>query len=230
MEKSTNIISTGIANLSANNYTTPDYDRAALITIDVQRDCTLPGAPLEIPGTIDLLPKMQKLVQAFRATQKPIIHVVRLYLADGSNTDNCRRRNIELGKNILVPGSHGAEVMEELKPEPRIKLDSANLLMGKLQLVGSKEWIMYKPRWGAFYRTPLEEHLHNMNINTIVMCGCNFPNCPRTTVYEASERDFKIVLVTDAVSRVYKRGLKELENIGVNLIKTKQFLAELAKY
>lgn len=212
-----------------NDYTTPDYNKVALITIDVQRDCTLPGAPLEIPGTIDLLPKMQKLVRAFRAAQKPIIHVVRLYLADGSNADNCRRRNIELGKHVLVPGSDGAELMEELKPEPGIKLDSANLLMGKLQLVGSKEWIIYKPRWGAFYRTPLEEHLHNMNINTIVLCGCNFPNCPRTTVYEASERDFRIVLVTDATSRTYKRGLLEMKNIGVNLIKTREFLTELAK-
>jgi nicotinamidase-related amidase len=212
-----------------NDYTTPDYNKVALITIDVQRDCTLPGAPLEIPGTIDLLPKMQKLVRAFRAAHKPIIHAVRLYLADGSNADNCRRRNIELGKHVLVPGSDGAELMEELKPEPGIKLDSANLLMGKLQLVGSKEWIIYKPRWGAFYRTPLEEHLHNMNINTIVLCGCNFPNCPRTTVYEASERDFRIVLVTDATSRTYKRGLLEMKNIGVNLIKTREFLTELAK-
>ena len=214
--------------MSANNYTTPNYDRAALVTIDVQRDCTLPGAPLEIPGTIDLLPKMQKLVRAFRAAHKPIIHFVRLYLADGSNSDNCRRRNIELGKNILVPGSDGAELMEELKPEPEIKLDSANLLMGKLQLVGSKEWIMYKPRWGAFFRTPLETHLHDMDINTIVLCGCNFPNCPRTTVYEASERDFRIVFVTDAVSRTYKRGLLELENIGVKLINTKECLDTLA--
>jgi len=213
-----------------NEYITPDYSRAALITIDVQRDCTLPGAPLEIPGTIDLLPKMQSLVRAFRASQRPIIHVVRLYLADGSNADNCRRKTIELGKHMLVPGSDGAELMEELKPAPGIRLDSAKLLVGELQTVGPKEWIMYKPRWGAFYRTPLETHLHHLDINTIVLCGCNFPNCPRTTVYEASERDFKIVFVTDAVSRTYKRGLLELKNIGVNLVTTEEFIAELAKY
>ncbi len=213
-----------------NDYTAPDYNRVALITIDVQHDCTLPGAPLEIPGTIDVLPKMQKLVRAFRAAQKPTIHVVRLYLADGSNADNCRRRNIELGKHVLVPGSDGAELMEELKPAPGIRLDSVNLLKGELQHIGPKEWIMYKPRWGAFYRTPLEEHLHNMTINTIVICGCNFPNCPRTTVYEASERDFRIVFIDDAISQTYKRGLLELEKIGVKLIKTRECLAELAKY
>jgi nicotinamidase-related amidase len=213
-----------------NEYIVPDYNRAALVTIDVQCDCTLPGAPLEIPGTIDLVPKMQSLVRAFRAYGKPIIHIVRLYLSDGSNADNCRRSSIELGKQILVPGTDGAELMEELKPSPEIKLDSTRLLGGELQTIGAMEWIGYKPRWGAFFRTPLEAHLHSLGINTIVLCGCNFPNCPRTTIYEASERDFKIVLVIDAVSKTYKRGLEELDNIGVCLVKTGEFLADLSNY
>jgi len=210
-----------------NDYIIPDYEKAALITIDVQRDCTLPGAPFEIPGTMDMLSNMQNLARAFRAAQKPIIHVVRLYLPDGSNADACRRRIIELGTHILVPESDGAELMEELKPASGIRLDSANLLKGELQHIGPKEWIMYKPRWGAFFGTPLETHLHDMDIDTIVLCGCNFPNCPRTTVYEASERDFRIVFVTDAVSQIYKRGLQELKNIGVNLIKTSECLGRL---
>ncbi|OGN93447.1 MAG: hypothetical protein A2Z75_06235 [Chloroflexi bacterium RBG_13_50_10] len=33
----------------------------------------------------------------------------------------------------------------------------------------------------------------------------------------------------NAVSQTYKRGLQELENIGVNLIKTKEVLTTLAK-
>ncbi|HEX7364238.1 MAG TPA: isochorismatase family cysteine hydrolase [Dehalococcoidia bacterium] len=213
-----------------NDYIIPDFKKSALITIDVQCDCTLPGAPLEIPGTLSKLPKMQRLVKAFRAARKPIIHIVRLYLADGSNVDNCRRSTIELGKSILLLGSDGAELVAELKPASGIRLDSTKLLRGELQTIGSHEWIIYKPRWGAFYRTPLEAHLHHLDLNTIVLCGCNFPNCPRTTVYEASERDFRIVLVTDAVSRTYKRGLLELENIGVKLVKTKEFISELVGY
>jgi nicotinamidase-related amidase len=211
------------------DYTNPDYNRVALLTIDVQRDCTIPGAPFEIPGTIDILPKIQSLVRAFRSSQKPIIHVVRLYLPDGSNADACRRKAIELGIRVLAPESDGAELMEELKPTLGVRLDAANLLKGELQSIGPKEWIMYKPRWGAFFKTPLEKHLHDLDINTIVLCGCNFPNCPRTTIYEASERDFRIVFVADAVSQTYKRGLQELKNIGINLIKTKEVLTTLAK-
>jgi len=209
-----------------NDYVSPDWAKAALLTIDIQRDFTLPGAPLEIPGTMEVLPRIQPLLQAFRNQQKPIIHVVRLYLPDGSNADLCRRKDIKQGKRMVVPGSDGAELMAEIKPSPEVKLDAEKLLSGQLQLIGPQEWLMYKPRWGAFFQTPLESHLHNLAINTIVVCGCNFPNCPRTTIYEASERDFRIVLVTDAISQIYAQGLQELKNIGVSLLNSTECLAK----
>ena len=127
--------------------------------------------------------------------------------------------------NCSLLGSGDAELMDELKPSPAIKLDSDALLLGNLQQIGTWEWIMYKSRWGAFYKTELEKHLHNLGINTVVVCGCNFPNCPRTTIYEASERDFKIVLAKNATSLVYDIGLQELRNIGVSLMNTDECIA-----
>jgi nicotinamidase-related amidase len=88
---------------------------------------------------------------------------------------------------------------------------------------------MYKPRWGAFHNTLLEKHLHGLAVNTVVVCGCNFPNCHRTTIYEASERDFRIILVKDATSLIYDMGLQELQNIGVSLMNTDECIAWLAK-
>jgi nicotinamidase-related amidase len=99
--------------------------------------------------------------------------------------------------------------MDELKPSFDTKLDSNLLLSGQLQQIGPKEWIMYKPRWGAFYNTLLEKHLQDLGVNTVVVCGCNFPNCPRTTIYEASERDFRTVLAKDGTSALYDTGLQE---------------------
>src|SRR5215218_10526629 len=118
--------------------------------------------------------------------------------------------------------------MDELKPSSAIRLDSSLLLSGHLQQIGTMEWIMYKPRWGAFYNTLLEKHLHNLDVNTVVVCGCNFPNCPRTTIYEASERDFRIILAKDATSFIYNIGLQELENIGVSVMDTDECIAWLA--
>jgi nicotinamidase-related amidase len=74
---------------------------------------------------------------------------------------------------------------------------------------------MYKPRWDAFYGTPLEEHLRRLGVTTVSVIGCNFPNCPRSTIYGASMRDFRLAAFTDAISGIYEKGIAELKNIGV---------------
>jgi nicotinamidase-related amidase len=104
--------------------------------------------------------------------------------------------------------------------QKRVKLDPDLLLSGKIQQIHDREGVIYKPRWGAFYNTPLEEHLKKLAVNTLILVGCNFPNCPRTSIYEASERDFKLVLVEDAVSGIYPKGMEEMVNIGVRIMTT----------
>jgi nicotinamidase-related amidase len=195
-------------------FTAPHLDRAALVTIDVQRD-TLDGQALEVPGTSAALGAMARLAEAFRSAGRPIVHVVRLYHPDGGNVDLRRRGAVEGGAPILTPGDEGAELAPGLAPEGAPKLDADRLLAGELQPLGRAEWAMYKPRWGAFYETPLEGHLRGLEVDTIALCGANFPNCPRTSIYEASERDFRIVVAVDAVSGIYDRGREELEGIGV---------------
>lgn len=211
-----------LLNYDSNKYTLPDKKHSALLTIDVQRDFTLPDSPSEIPGTNQAVKYIGPLVKAFRKLSRPIIHVIRLYHSDGSNVDLCRRQAIENGKQLVIPGSDGAELMDELKPSTDCRLDSKLLLSGHLQQIGHMEWIMYKPRWGAFYNTLLQKHLQSLGVNTVVVCGCNFPNCPRTTVYEASERDFRIILAKDATSLVYDIGLQELKSIGVSIMSTNE--------
>lgn len=194
------------------------FDHAALLTIDVQNDFTLEGAPLEVPGTRAAVPAMRRVVTAFRRRGRPVVHVVRLYLPDGSNVDLPRRREVEEGARYGVPGTPGSQLVEALRPAPETQLDPALLLSGGLQQLGPDEWAMYKPRWGAFFETPLRSHLRELGIDSVVVCGCNFPNCPRTTLYEASERDLRVGLVTDATSGLYPRARRELTGIGVQLL------------
>ncbi len=187
----------------------------------------MPGSPAEIPGTMGTIPSIVRLLNAYRARERPIVHIVRLYLSDGSNADLCRRESIQKGNELVCPGSAGAELIQELLPAADTKLDCPHLLGGGIQTLGPGEVAIYKPRWGAFFGTPLHDHLDGLQVNTLVVCGCNFPNCPRTTIYEASERDFRIVLVEDAVSGIYQQGKEELRNIGVHLWSTETLIKKL---
>jgi hypothetical protein len=49
----------------------------------------------------------------------------------------------------------------------------------------------------------------------VVVAGCNFPNCPRATIIGASERDFRVLAVSDALSRWTTTAAAELAGIGV---------------
>jgi hypothetical protein len=51
--------------------------------------------------------------------------------------------------------------------------------------------------------------------------------CPRTSIYEASERDFRVVLARDANSGLYERGERELKDIGVHIMSADEVTAPL---
>jgi nicotinamidase-related amidase len=197
-------------------YTQPLPGSAALVVIDVQRDFFSDEAPLRIEGTSAAIPAMTRLATEFRDRALPIVHVVRLYRPDGSNADLVRKQAIERGARIAVPGSGGSQIAPELLPNP-VELENELLLSGELQQIGPREHVVYKPRWGAFYQTKLEQHFRGTGSDTLVFAGCNFPNCPRTSIYEASERDFRIVAVSDALSGLDDRGIEECRGIGVDV-------------
>ncbi|MFD1373597.1 cysteine hydrolase family protein [Actinoplanes sichuanensis] len=185
----------------------PHWDSAALVVIDMQADFT------GIEGTVEVIPQVGALASAFRAAGRPIVHIVRLY-APGSDDIDLPRRALD--NPPVAPGSPGSEIIAGL-PGP-VPLDPALLLSGRPQTVGDDEIVLFKPRWGAFYRTDLEAWLRERGVDTVVVAGCNLPNCPRATLFEASERDFRTVIVSDAVSQTSGERLADLASIGVQVL------------
>jgi nicotinamidase-related amidase len=207
------------------DYTSPKWDSAALVVIDVQRDFLDEGS-WTIPGTSDVLPQLTSLVEAFRKARRPIVHVVRFYEPGGSDVDLLRRDTIEGGTKMAAPGTDGAEIAAGLLPDDS-QLDAEHLLSGKPQIVTDDEVVLFKPRWSAFFRTDLESWLRVRNVDTVVVAGCNLPNCPRATLFDASERDFRTVLVTDAVSQITEERVADVQRIGVELRTTAEAVDSL---
>jgi nicotinamidase-related amidase len=205
--------------------TAPNFDSSALLIIDVQVDF-LDGGAWTIAGTSDRLPRMAALAAAYRSATRPIVHVVRLY--DGDDVDLVRRAAVRLGAQMVRPGSPGAQIAPQLLPDPELALDSGALLAAELQTVGDNEVVMWKPRWSAFHRTPLDDHLRRLGVDTVVLAGCNFPNCPRATVFDASQRDYRVVVVEDATSCVTPERLADAVALGVHTLPTETVIRHVS--
>lgn len=204
----------------------PHWEAAALVTIDMQRDF-LSSSPYGLAGTTEALPALARTAEAFRASGRPVVHIVRLYERGGGNAERSRRALLASGVEIVAPGSAGSQLAEGLACDGAPELDPVLLLDGKVQDLGPGEYAIFKPRWGAFYQTPLHELLTELSVDTIVFAGCNFPNCPRASIVEASERDYRIVLATEAVSQGSEQGFAEVNRIGVQLHTTDEITAAL---
>jgi nicotinamidase-related amidase/8-oxo-dGTP pyrophosphatase MutT (NUDIX family) len=211
--------------MPSTDYVSPQWSRSALLLIDVQHDFVA-GSSI-VAGTAERLPMMARLAAAFRAANRPVIHIVRLYVPGGSDVDTVRRSTVESGARIAAPGTPGAQIPPELLPRP-LEVDGEALLASEIQPVGPGEFILFKPRWSAFHRTALNTHLGTLGVSTVVVAGCNLPNCPRATLFDASERDYRTVLATDATSQTTPERLDDLALIGVNLLDTESIVESLA--
>jgi len=209
-------------------YCFPERDKAALLTISVQRDFLETGSPVRAFGAAAAMPAIRRLITGFRARQAPIYHGVRLYRPDGSNVDACRREAIEEGSRFLMPGSLGSELPDDCKPDPTLRLDPERLLSGQFQELGPREWALYRPRWGAFFGTGLEDHLRGLGVSTVVICGLSFATGIRASVYEATARDFRTVVVPDALACVNEGSVCELARMGVYLMDSRSCLSWLS--
>ena len=165
-----------------------EWDAAALVVIDVQNDFV--DGVMPVPGTTDVLPRLERLVAAFREARRPIVHAIRLYEPGSSDADPVRRAAIEQGARIVAPGTWGAEIRATITGAA-VRLEPAALLAGQPQSVGPDEVIFYKPRWSAFFRTELQAWLTERQVTSVLVAGCNLPNCPRATLFDATERDFR---------------------------------------
>lgn len=210
------------------NYCVPERKNVALLTVSAQHDFLKPGSPVRAVGAEPARPILRRVVEGFRAQGAHIYHAVRLYRPDGSNVDACRRQAIEEGVRVLMPGTFGAELLDELKPDPAFRLNPDCLLNGRMQALGPREWAFYRPRWGAFYGTDLEAQLRAAEISTLVLCGFSFATGIRATIYEASARDLRTVLIPDALGSASDEGVREVARMGVYLMTSESCLNWLA--
>lgn len=161
--------------------------RTALLNVDMQR-CFVEGSPLASPDGPALVPRINRLAAALRTAGALVVHTRGWMRPDGSN----------LG------------VMAELVPPFIIALYTEGNEMAELDdrlEVDDRDVILDKPRYGAFHGTGLEELLRSRGIDTVIVSGIATNICCETTAREASQRDFRVVFLSDGTATREMHGV-----------------------
>src|SRR5215207_2805146 len=187
-----------------------NWDRTAIVFIDMQRDFLEPGGFGETLGNdVSLLAKAIKPCKALleRARQKGVLVI---HTREGHRPDlsDAPRAKVERGApsmrigakgpmgRILIRGEPGHDIVPELYPAPG-------------------EPVIDKPGKGAFYQTDLELMLKNREIDTLLVCGVTTEVCVNTTVREANDRGFRCIVLSDCCASYFP----EFHAAGLAMIK-----------
>ena len=183
-----------------------------LLIIDMQNDFVMPGSPIRVAGAKATIPVIKKVLKAFRSSKLPVFHVVREYRSDGSDIEITRLDNFLEREKTVVPGTVGCEIVSELKPIPG-------------------EYRIIKNRFSAFMNTELEFMLKRLNITHLVICGTQYPNCIRTTVFDGVSYGYFVTVLTDATSaqtpEIAESNVRDIQDIGVECCPTAILLKKM---
>ena len=165
--------------------------RTAVLAIDMHRghlDPAVATLPLAAERCGPVIARAADLFGQLRAIGVPIVHVVTEYRDAGEIAANPFWKAIhddpaKARKGILrhnLAGSPGTEIIPAL------------LADGDLVVRGKK-------RYSAFHATDLEFLLKSRGVHTVVLAGINTTSCILCNAFEATNRDFSVIIASDAV-------------------------------
>ncbi|MCD6409434.1 MAG: cysteine hydrolase [Candidatus Verstraetearchaeota archaeon] len=120
-----------------------------------------------------IIPKIAKLIQAFREAKLPVIYICDSHLPGD--------KEFELWGPHALRGSPEAEVVDELKP-------------------AEGDYMVYKRRYTGFFATDLDLLLRELGVDEVVVCGIYTEYCVKHTVADAFFHNYKVTVVKDCIS------------------------------
>ncbi|KAF7843371.1 putative inactive nicotinamidase [Senna tora] len=179
-----------------------NWDRTALLVIDMQRDFIEDWSPIKVNGGKDIVPNVIKAVEVARQRGILVVWVVREHDPLGRDIELFRRHLYAAGKvGPASKGSVGAELVDGL-------------------VIKEGDYKLVKTRFSAFFATHLHSFLQGAGINSLVITGVQTPNCIRQTVFDAVALDYQpVTVIVDATAAatpdIHAANMFDMKNIGV---------------
>ena len=167
----------------------------------------MPGAAATVGACADAL-------AAARRQGMEVVHVRRAYAADGSDVEPVRHGAwLAGGRPLCVEGD-----------------DPSSLDCPDVLTPADGERVLLKPRFSAFFGTPLDRVLRRAGVDAVVLTGTALPNCVRSTAYDALSLNYNVAVVSDATSsrtpEVQAANLADLAAIGVYVLDVAELAAQ----
>jgi nicotinamidase-related amidase len=125
-----------------------------------------------------LVASINTLAEAFRHHGQPVFWVRQEFASDLHDAFLEMRKH---KLHVTIAGTDGCEMLPELDYRPHDK-------------------IIVKKRYSAFFGTDLETTLEKERPDVLVVGGINTHACVRTTVIDAYQRDYEVVVATECIA------------------------------
>jgi len=177
-----------------------------LIVVDMQNGFVSKGGSYDLLGMNTqeyqkIIPKTKELIAFCRSKDIPIFYTEAVRESSGIDLLTRVHRLLPLAREerlkvpITVRGTWDAQTIDEIKPT-------------------ENDHIVIKRRDGAFQDTELRVWLQSEGINTLVFCGVDTSICVETSLREAFNSGYDVIIVSDATaSGIHKHYETTLERV-----------------
>lgn len=199
-------------------------DTTAILTIDLHHghlDPEIATLPVPVETGEKVVEHAETLITRTRDAGYPIIHVTTGYRdaheilsnpkwGETEESDGNSRESIS-EHNIM--GSKGLNILPELRDDDDIFLQP-------------------KKRYSPFVDTDIEFVLRNHDVEKLVITGVNTNTCVQCTCFEATNRDYEVVVVEECVGsmdgqRFHEFGLMNIDQALGRVLSLEETLDEL---
>ncbi|MGQ4554386.1 isochorismatase family protein [Halobellus sp. GM3] len=159
-----------------------DPERTAVVVVDMQNGFCHPDGSLHAPGSESVVDDVDALVSDARDAGAQIVYTRDVHPPEQFEGAHYYDEFDRWGEHV-VEGSWEADIVEELDVRPN-------------------DHVVEKHTYDAFYETELDGWLTARRIDDLLICGTLANVCVLHTAGSAGLRDYRPVLVADAIGAV----------------------------
>jgi len=157
-----------------------ENNNTALVVVDMQNDFCHPDGALYAEPSGDAIQDVLELVEWAYEQNFNIVYTKDIHTEDQFDNMDYYDEFERWGEHVLE-GEWGQEIVSELDPEQYA------------------DYVLEKPTYSAFHNTDLDEYLTDHDIDNVIVCGTLANVCVLHTASDAALRDYRPVIVEDAV-------------------------------